>query len=93
MESLHIVSIIMSCFAVMLGGTALVMTLAQKWSTHTIQWKAFDDGVKFDPIKEADEELLKSEKDDEDFLLKVKELKKKNKVEDPLAEELTTSNF
>jgi hypothetical protein len=91
--SIHIVSIIVSCFALILGGAALVLSLAQKFSTHTIQWKALDEGSKFDPFKETDEELLKTEKDEEEFLNKVKELKKKNKVEDPLAEITQTSNF
>lgn len=72
---------------------AIVMVLAQKWSTHTIEWKPLET---FDPIKESDEEMVGADLEDEKVLetaLKLQRKGKKEKVQDPLMDILETNNF
>ena len=72
---------------------AIVMVLAQKWSTHTIEWKPLES---YDPFKEAEEEAQIVDSGDEKVLeeaLKLQRKKKKESVEDPLDKILETNNF
>lgn len=83
--ALNIVTIIMSILAVVMSMTAIVMVLAQKWSTHRIEWKPL---VTEAPSEETEEDSS----EDEDFLQDALRLNKKKKKEDPLSD-LETSNF
>jgi hypothetical protein len=68
------------------------MVLAQKWSTHKIEWKPLN----FDPMEE-EEEVLKEEEEAAELLDKAlslsKQATKKKKLTDPLDEILETNNF
>lgn len=86
-EALSIVTIIMSILSLCVSLVAIVLVLAQKWSTHKIEWKP----LSIETPKE--EEVEASITSDEELLEKALFLNKKKKKEiDPLSEN-ETSNF
>lgn len=87
--AISIVAIIMSVLSLLISLVAIVMVLAQKWSTHKIEWKPL-----VTESLEKEEEEAEEESDDE-LLERAKFLnqnKKKFKEVDPLAS-LETSHI
>ena len=85
--ALNIVTIIMSILSLCISLVAIVLVLAQKWSTHKIEWKPLSIET---PKEEEVEAPITS---DEELLEKALFLNKKKKKEiDPLSEN-ETSNF
>jgi hypothetical protein len=87
-STISLFAIAFSVLAFIIANAAIIIVLAQKWSTHKIEWKALD----FEPVKEEEEY---KEDDDQAFLKSALDLskKKKKKVEDPLDSILETNNF
>ena len=93
-EALNFTAIFISVFAVILSLIAIILVMAQRLSTHKIEWKPLELQDPMKPFKdeEATEQL------DEDFLNEAYKLaeegrqKKKKKEEDPM-EFLDSSNF
>lgn len=82
-------AIIFSLVSLIISLAAIVIVLAQKWSTHKIEWKPLE----LNEETASSEEVI-AEKEDEDILFKALELqKKKRKQEDPLDAVAETSNF
>lgn len=85
-EALSIVTTIMSILSLCVSLVAIVLVLAQKWSTHKIEWKPLQTEI---PKEEEGEDNIS----DEALLEKALLLNKKKKKEiDPLSEN-ETSNF
>ena len=85
-EALSIVTTIMSILSLCVSLVAIVLVLAQKWSTHKIEWKPLQTEM---PKEEEGEDNIS----DEALLEKALLLNKKKKKEiDPLSEN-ETSNF
>lgn len=85
--AIYLTSIILSVIALLVSITAIVMVLAQRWSTHQIEWKPLNIPVE-EPIKEPEEDEAKALED----VLSMQR-KKKKKIEDPLEDITNTSNF
>lgn len=79
-----------------MSSIALILFLAQKWSTHQIEWKPL---VTSDPFLEADKEIEDLDDVDSKTLEEALSLqrgakkKKKKEDEDPLDTILETNNF
>ena len=92
---LIIPTLIISILALILSLAALVLVLAQKFSTHKIEWKPIELHGLSEEDKFKEEEDLQLSKEDE-FLANALSLSKKAKKkrdEDPLDEILETNNF
>jgi len=93
MINLVIPTLIMSTIALTVAIAAMILVLAQKFSTHKIEWKP----LTFDELKEEiDEEQELIEEGDGKTLeeaLKLQRKGKKPKVEDPLDSILESNNF
>lgn len=92
---IHLVvpTLILSTIALVTSLIAIVLVLAQRWSTHRIEWKPLQIE---DTVKEAEKELEEQDQEDEEFLEKALHLqrnKKKKEDKDPLDEILETNNF
>lgn len=90
-STINLLSIILSVLALFFSLVAIVLVLAQKFSTHKIEWKPLET---FDPLAESEKQLEEIEEEDEEFLKKALSLQtKKKKEKDPLEEILETNNF
>lgn len=93
-EALNFTAIFISVFAFILSLTAIILVMAQRLSTHKIEWKPLEIHDPMKPFK--DDET--TDQSDEDFLNEAYRLaeegrqKKKKKEEDPM-EFLESSNF
>ena len=94
MIDLIIPTLIVSVLALIMSLASLVLTLAQKFSTHKIEWKP----IEFHGLSEEDK--FKEDEDfqakDDEFLERALELSKqakKKREQDPLDEILETNNF
>jgi hypothetical protein len=88
MSNLILPTLILAVFSLAISIVAIVIVLAQKWSTHSIEWKPL-------VTQELKEEDKFPEDEDEQLLKKALDLsaaKKKKKEEDPLAF-LESTNF
>ncbi len=83
-------AITFSLVSLLVSIAAIVIVLAQKWSTHKIEWKPLEILPEDQKFKDEDEE-----KTDLDLVNEALQLsrKKKKKLEDPLDEILETNNF
>jgi hypothetical protein len=91
MINLIIPTLIVSTIAIVISLIAIVLVLAQRWSTHKIEWKPL-------VTKELEEEEKFKEEEEESSELLAKALDlskkaKKKKSEDPLDEILEANNF
>lgn len=88
-EAINFTAIIMSTLALTTSLVSIVLVLAQRWSTHKIEWKPLT-------IAETEpEEVLTEEESDEEILEKALLLQKagkKSKYIDPLAD-IESTNF
>lgn len=87
-STISLFAIAFSVLAFLISNVAIIIVLAQKWSTHKIEWKALE----YEPIKEEEE----YKEDDEQAMLKSAldlSAKKRKKIEDPLDTILETNNF
>ena len=93
-EALNFTAIFISVFAFILSLAAIILVMAQRLSTHKIEWKSLEIHDPMKPFK--DDET--TDQSDEDFLNEAYRLaeegrqKKKKKEEDPM-EFLESSNF
>jgi hypothetical protein len=95
MINLVIPTLIMATISLVVAIAALVLVLAQKFSTHKIEWKPIELHGLSEEDKFKEEEDLQLSKEDE-FLANALSLSKKAKKkrdEDPLDEILETNNF
>lgn len=93
MINLVIPTLILSTIALVTSIVAIVLVLAQRWSTHKIEWKPLQIN---DPITTSDEESKEVEDLDGKILKEALNLQrggKKQKDQDPLAEIFETNNF
>lgn len=85
----------MSTIALTAALVALVITLAQMWSTHKIEWRP----MITEKIEEEEEkELEQLSEDDDNILSEALKLQRKKKekverIEDPLDDIFKTNNF
>ena len=91
MINLVVPTLIVATLALVMSLAAIILVLAQRWSTHKIEWR---------PLQVADiEEEVEKEKEEQELsdaeLVKeaLKLNRKKKKSEDPLDEILETNNF
>lgn len=89
-STINLLAIILSLIALVTSLVSIVLVLAQRFSTHRIEWKPLD--VLSEDEKFKDEE---EEKTDEELVTEALKLsrKKKKKDVDPLDEILETNNF
>ena len=88
-EAINFTAIIMSTIALAISLVSIVLVLAQKWSTHKIEWKPLTEFV------EKEEEIQTEEESDDEILEKALLLQKagkKAKYQDPLAD-IESTNF
>ena len=93
MINLVIPTLILSVIALVTSLVAIVLVLAQRWSTHKIEWKPLQLN---DPLTSADEEFKDVDDEDGKILKEALNLQrngKKQKDQDPLAEIFETNNF
>ena len=93
MINLVIPTLIVSTIAFITSLIAIVLVLAQKWSTHKIEWKPLQID---DPFKESEEEMKSVDDEDGKILEEALNLQRKGKKQkevDPLADILETNNF
>jgi hypothetical protein len=93
MINLVIPTLILSTIALVTSLVAIVLVLAQRWSTHKIEWKPLQLN---DSLDSADEELKDVDDEDGKILKEALNLQrngKKQKDQDPLAEIFETNNF
>lgn len=86
-------AIVFSLVSLLISLAAIVIVLAQKWSTHKIEWKPLQ---MHDPFKESEEEMKSVDDQDSKILeeaLNLQRKGKKQKDQDPLADILETNNF
>lgn len=87
--TINLFAITFSLIAFITSLASIVIVLAQKWSTHRIEWKPIDilpEDQKFKDEEEPSDSALVSE------ALNLSR-KKKKKIEDPLDEILQSTNF
>lgn len=92
-STINLFAICFSVLAFITSNIAIIMVLAQKWSTHKIEWKPLE---MHDPFKESEEEMEAVAEDDGKLLeeaLNLQRKGKKAKPADPLDEILETNNF
>lgn len=93
MINLIIPTLIVSTIAIVTSLIAIVLVLAQRWSTHKIEWKPLQ--VQ-DPFLVSDKETKEIEEDDGKILEEALNLQRKGKKQrdqDPLIDILETNNF
>lgn len=93
MINLVIPTLILSTIALVTSLVAIVLVLAQRWSTHKIEWKPLQIN---DPLSMSDEESKDIEDGDGKILKEALNLQrngKKQRDQDPLAEIFETNNF
>ena len=93
MINLVIPTLILSTIALVTSIVAIVLVLAQRWSTHKIEWKPLQLN---DSVASADEEFKDVDDEDGKILKEALNLQrngKKQKDQDPLAEIFETNNF
>jgi len=92
MVNLIIPTLIVSVLAIMLSLAAIIMVIAQRLSTHKIEWRPL---VQQTAEIEAEEDEKFDDEEDSKFLKDALNLQRsgKAKVEDPLDNILSTSNF
>lgn len=96
MSNLIIPTLIVAVMAFAIASVTLIIVLAQKWSTHQIEWKPL---VTSDPFLESDKEIEDLDDVDSKTLEEALSLqrgakkKKKKEDEDPLDTILETNNF
>ena len=93
MINLVIPTLIISIVAFISSLIAIILVLAQRWSTHKIEWKPLQ---VHDPFAESDKEIKVLEDEDSKILeeaLNLQRKGKKTKDEDPLSDILETNNF
>lgn len=93
MIHLIIPTLIVSTIAIVTSLIAIVLVLAQRWSTHKIEWKPLQ--VQ-DPFLVSDKETKEIEEDDGKILEEALNLQRKGKKQrdhDPLTDILETNNF
>jgi hypothetical protein len=86
-------AIAFSFVSLLVSIAAIVIVLAQKWSSHKIEWRPLK---AFDPFEESEDEKKIAEEDDEKTLEEALTLQRKGKKKpevDPLSEILETNNF
>lgn len=84
-SAINLTAIIIATIALVISLASIILVLAQKWSTHRIEWKPM--------IQEEVKEEVFEESSDEDLLEQALKMnKKKKKEEDPLSE-IESSNF
>lgn len=91
--TISLFAIMFSLVSLLVSIAAIVIVLAQKWSTHRIEWKPIET---FDPFKESEEEKKLLDGDDDKVLegaLNLQRRGKKKQEVDPLNEILETNNF
>lgn len=88
-EAINFTAIIMATLALAISLVSIVLVLAQRWSTHKIEWKPLN------IIEPEQEEVQTEEESDEEILEKALLLQKagkKSKYIDPLAD-IESTNF
>ena len=93
MINLIIPTLIVSTIAIVTSLIAIVLVLAQRWSTHKIEWKPLK--VQ-DPFEISDKETKEADEDDGKILEEALNLQRKGKKQrdqDPLTDILETNNF
>jgi FtsZ-interacting cell division protein ZipA len=93
MINLIIPTLIVSTIAIVVSLIAIVLVLAQRWSTHKIEWKPLK--VQ-DPFEISDKETKEADEDDGKILEEALNLQRKGKKQrdqDPLTDILETNNF
>jgi len=93
MINLVIPTLILSTIALVASLIAIVLVIAQRWSTHKIEWKPLQIN---DPLSMSDEEFKDIEEGDGKILKEALNLQrngKKQRDQDPLAELFETNNF
>ena len=93
MIHLIIPTLIVSTIAIVTSLIAIVLVLAQRWSTHKIEWKPLQ--VQ-DPFLVSDKETKEIDEDDGKILEEALNLQRKGKKQrdqDPLIDILETNNF
>ena len=93
MINLVIPTLILSVIALVTSLAAIVLVLAQRWSTHKIEWKPLQLN---DSVASSDEEFKDVDDEDGKILkeaLNIQRNGKKQKDQDPLAEIFETNNF
>jgi len=93
MINLVIPTLIVATLALIMSLAAIILVLAQKWSTHKIEWKPLKLN---DPFLESEEEIKQVDEDDSKILADALNLQRKGrklKEQDPLNEILETNNF
>lgn len=88
-DALNLTSIMVSMLALIMSLAAIVMVLAQKWSTHKIEWRALQTQ---DPL-ESFEEKTQDELDEETLSEALDLQKRRKRVVDPMEEITQTHNF
>jgi hypothetical protein len=93
MVNLIIPTLLVSSLAFVTSVVAIVLVLAQRWSTHKIEWRPLVTETLED---EAEKELNEVEEDDAVTLKEALSLQRKNKIKapiDPLDTILENNNF
>jgi biopolymer transport protein ExbB/TolQ len=93
MINLVIPTLILSVISLVTSLAAIVLVLAQRWSTHKIEWKPLQLN---DSVASSDEEFKDVDDEDGKILKEALNLQrngKKQKDQDPLAEIFETNNF
>jgi hypothetical protein len=92
-STINSLAILLSVISFIIANAALIIVLAQKWSTHKIEWKPLET---FDPFKESDDEMKAAQEADGKILEQALNLQRKGKKvkdSDPLTDLLETNNF
>jgi hypothetical protein len=90
--AINLTAIIVSCLSLFVSITAIVLVVAQKMSTHQIEWRPL---IQEKAEEEAIEEIKEQDQDDEKTLEAAINMQraKKKKDQDPLEDILETSNY
>ena len=85
-------SLFFSIMAFIIANIAIILVLAQRWSTHKIEWKPLQI---HDPLVESDDEAEAKDEEDSKILEEALSLQRKAKKKDidPLEDILETNNF
>ena len=92
--SISLLAIILSTIALVTSLVAIVLVLAQRWSTHKIEWKPLVTSELPEAEKFKEEEIEASESEALSSAIEMsKKAKKKREDKDPLEEILQSNNF
>jgi biopolymer transport protein ExbB/TolQ len=92
-STISLFAISFSFLSLLISLVAIVIVLAQKWSTHKIEWKPLQI---HDPLEESYKEIKATEDEDSKILEEALNLQRKGnkfKEQDPLDEVFKTNNF